>query len=677
MLAARMGWLAVAQNEKYTLLAESNRVNLTLLPPRRGWIIDRTGRPLALNRTSFRVDIIPDRLQDEAQVLGELQQLMKLDGDALERIREDIKKSPGFQPVVVAEGLDWDTYAAVTVRASQMPGVAPAQSFTRFYPEGAGVGHLLGYVGAATAEEYRLTRDPLLITPGFKVGKAGIEKQLDSLMRGEAGAKRTEVTARGKLVRELATKPDIPGKNVKLTIDVGLQAYASRRLGNESGSAVVIDCKTGGILALTSMPCFDPNSFSDGIGRLEWKMLQEDDHIPMLNKALQGLYPPGSTLKPMAAIALQMAGVDPNDTVFCPGGYRLGDRTFRCLGHHGSLNMEHAIMKSCNTYFYSMARRVGYDKIAPIARELGLGQLFDLPFPSQRYGTVPDSAWKKKKYGKDWTISDSLTSAIGQGYVIASPFQLAVMAARIASGRKLVPHLFQNQKPVTPALPFMPEHLAVARKGMELVMQPGGTGARSQLRVEGDVKMAGKTGTAQVRGIKGSFRGQSGAWKHRDHGLFVFFAPVDNPQYAGAVVIEHGLGGARAAAPVAKDIMTYMFDPEQAMTTLIDLERGWGGDVNTRMAKKQAAWMAANDPVAKAAAEQAEAEAALANTAQANNAAAQEDEPETPVKPATKPAAEAPVQSAPPTPEPVPQATPTSPSPDVPAALSPPAGGTG
>jgi penicillin-binding protein 2 len=402
LLAGRMAWIAVAQNEKYSLLSESNRVNLTLIPPRRGWIIDSKGYPLALNRTAFRVDIIPDRLQDEDYVLGELKTLMRLENDALDRIRDEIKKSPGFQPVVVAEGLDWETYAAVTVRAAQMPGVAPAQSFTRFYPEGASVGHLLGYVGAATAEEYQDNKDPLLITPGFKVGKAGIEKQLDTPMRGKPGARRTEVTARGKLVRELATKPDVPGQTIKLTINAGLQAYAARRLGKESGSAVVIDCKTGGILALSSMPSFDPNSFSDGIGRLEWKMLQEDDHIPMLNKALQGLYPPGSTLKPMAAIALQMAGVDPSETVYCPGGYRLGDRTFKCLGHHGSLDMPTAIMRSCNTYFYSMARRVGYDKIAPVARMLGLGQEYDLPMASQYYGTVPDSQWLKKKYDRDW-----------------------------------------------------------------------------------------------------------------------------------------------------------------------------------------------------------------------------------------------------------------------------------
>lgn len=673
MLAARMGWIAVAQNEKYTLLSESNRVNLTLIPPRRGWIVDRAGRPLALNRTAFRVDIIPDRLKDEGQVLGVLQQIMRIDADAMDRIREEIKKSPGFQPVVVGENLDWDTYAAVTVRAAELPGVAPAQSYARYYPEGAGVGHLLGYVGSASAKDYEATKDPLLITPGFKIGKAGIEKELEATLRGKPGAKRTEVTARGKLVRELATKPDVSGQVTKLTIDAGLQAYASRRLGNESGAVVVVDCKTGGILAQSSMPSFDPNSFSDGIGRMEWRMLNEDDHIPMLNKALQGLYPPGSTVKPMAALALLRAGVDPEETVFCPGGYRLGNRLFRCLGHHGAINMPNAIMRSCNTYFYSMGRRVGYDAIAPVARELGLGQEFDLPFPSQRYGTVPDAAWKMKKFGKEWSQSDSLNATIGQGYVSVSPFQLAVMSARIASGRALKPRIFAGNHKPDPGLPIMPEHLAVVHEGMRRVMTPGGTGVRSQLQLDG-IAMAGKTGTAQVRQISGSQRGQSGTWKYRDHGLFVCFAPVENPLYAAAVVIEHGLGGARAAAPVAKDVLTYLFDPEKAMASLLDLESGWGGDIHTRMAKKRASWMAENDPATKATAAEAkaeaEAEAAAANASEANNSNAQSERKEAPKKPAAQPAAPPPAEAAAPVADPSPvgaaQTTaPAAPAPDT------------
>ena len=499
----------------------------------------------------------------------------------------------GFQPVQVAEGLDYESFARVSVRLPDLHGVSPRQGYSRYYPSGAAVGHLLGYVGSASAEDYRENHDPILITPGYKVGKGGLEKTLETRLRGKPGARRTEVTARGKVVRELETRPDTPGKPVQLTIDVDLHNFAARRLGVESGSVVVFDCLTGDILTMVSMPCFDPNSFSQGIGRLEWKWLRENDHLPLLNKTIQGLYPPGSTVKPMAALALLKHGVSPTDTVFCGGGYRLGNRVFKCLGHHGTMTMRTAIMKSCNTYFYSMGRRIGYDNIAPMARLLGLGGEFDLPFPSQRYGTVPDSAWKLRKYGKEWADSDTLTSTIGQGFVLASPFQLALMSARIASGLNVQPSILFGKRKAPERLPIPEEHLAIVREGMNMVVNAGGTGARSRLNLDG-IQMAGKTGTAQVRGIKGAFRGQSGAWKHRDHGLFVCFAPVDQPRYAAAVVIEHGLGGARAAAPVAKDVLTFLYDREQAMASLESFEAGWGGNIDTRMARSFAGFEAAN-----------------------------------------------------------------------------------
>lgn len=586
VLGGRMAWLSIAENQRYALLAESNRVNFTLIPPRRGWIVDRAGKPLALNRTAFRVDIIPDRLVDKDQTLAQLQTLLGLSPDEMTRIEKDLKGAAGFQPVQVAENIEWERFAAISIRANELPGVAPAQSYSRHYPEGGAVGHLLGYVGSASAKDYEKTKDPLLITPGFKVGKEGLERTVEATLRGKPGAKRTEVTASGKLVRDLASRADISGRSVKLTVDAGLQAYTARRLGLESGSAVFIDCTSGGILALASMPSFDPNSFSDGIGSLEWAALREDDHVPLLNKSVQGLYPPGSTAKPIAALALLRHGIDPEETVYCNGGYRLGNRTFRCLGHHGTISMANAIMKSCNTYFYSMGRRIGYDKIAAVARELGWGQEFDLPLTSQRYGTVPDSEWKQRKYKKEWSQADTLNATIGQGYVQASPLQLALMVARIASGKMLQPHLIAGKHKPAALLSFPPEHLAIVREGMNRVVNSAGTGARSRLPLDG-VKMAGKTGTAQVRKIEGSQRGQSGAWKFRDHGLFICFAPVEAPLYAAAVVIEHGLGGARAAAPVARDCLTYMYDPAKAMASLEALERGWGGNILERSARAQ------------------------------------------------------------------------------------------
>ncbi|MGL5838319.1 MAG: penicillin-binding transpeptidase domain-containing protein, partial [Sphingorhabdus sp.] len=311
-----------------------------------------------------------------------------------------------------------------------------------------------------------------------------------------------------------------------------------------------------------------------------------------LNKSLQGLYPPGSTLKPMAGLAILKQGIDPEETVNCGGGYRLGNRTFKCLGRHGPMNMRTAIMKSCNTYFYAMANRIGYDAIAPVAKQLGLGQEFPLPFQSQRYGTIPDSAWKMRKYDQEWTRSDSLNAVIGQGYVSVSPFQLAVMSARIASGHMLEPEiLLKKRTGIATHLPFPDEHLQVVRDGMDMVVNSAGTAVRSRLELEG-ITMGGKTGTAQVRAIKGAQRGQSGARRFRDHGLFVCFAPVAQPRYAAAVVIEHGLGGARAAAPVAKDVLTFLYDREKAMAALEAFEAGWGGGIEERMARQYAAFQA-------------------------------------------------------------------------------------
>tara|TARA_R110000782_G_scaffold78276_6_gene155283 strand:+ start:40602 stop:42599 length:1998 start_codon:yes stop_codon:yes gene_type:complete len=591
LLAARMGWISVAENEKYTLLSESNRVNLTLVPPRRGWIIDRHGKPLAKNRTDFRVDIIPDRLRNKEAVIGTLERLLALAPEDVERIEEDLEKAAGFQPVQVSDQLSYEQFAAISVRLPDLPGVAPAQGYSRDYPAGPSVGHLLGYVGTASAKEYQERRDPLLITPGFKVGKDGLEQSFDRVLTGKPGAKRVEVTAAGKVVRELTTRSDTPGNTVKLTIDAGLQEYAGRRLGTESGSVVVMDCWTGDILTMASMPSFDPNSFSDGISQLEWDMLSEDDRVPLRNKTLQGLYPPGSTLKPMVAMALLEAGISPEERVNCPGGYQLGNRFFRCLGRHGSMNMHTAIARSCNTYFYSMSLRLGYDPIAVMAKSLGLGEKFDLPVASQNYGTVPDSAWKMRRFNQKWTQSDTLNAAIGQGYLILNPLQLGVMAACIASGKRIRPRLLmRNGESAPEPFPYDPAHFAIVRAAMSEVVNGHGTAGRSRLPFP-DIMMGGKTGTAQVRRIAAGQRGGANVdRRYRDHGLFVFFAPVDRPRYAGSVVIEHGMGGSRAAAPVARDVLTYLFDPVKAYETLAELEQGWGGTPGERLEKQMEAF---------------------------------------------------------------------------------------
>ncbi len=596
LLAVRMGYIAVAENAKFATLAESNRVNLSLIPPRRGWILDRHNQPMASNRADFRVDLIPERLVDSDATLAVLGEVLRLTAVELRDLKDKIERSHGFAPVEVATRLDYERYAALAVRQPDLPGVIPQRGFSRFYPTGPSVAHLIGYVGPASAEEYERDKDPLLITPGYKVGKDGLEKQFEPQLRGTPGARRTEVTASGRIVRDLETREDVQGQPIRLTIDGALQDFAARRAGLESAAVTVIDCLTGEILALVSMPAFDPNAFVGGIGRLQWKMLNEDDHIPLLNKALRGLYPPGSTMKPMATLALQQHGVDPAERVSCPGGYRLGSRFFRCDAVHGSVDMRQSIEHSCNTYFWSMAHRVGYDAIAPAAKLLGLGQEFDLPGTRQRYGTIPDAAWKMRRYKQEWSAADSLNASIGQGYVSVSPLQLAVMTARIASGRNLVPSLiFGQPKAVGQALPFTPEQFQVAHDGMFNVVNGRGTGVGSKLNLEG-IQMAGKTGTAQVRAM--TSRGSVSDWKSRDHSLFICYAPADKPRYAMSVVVEHGTFGARAAAPIAKDVMTFLFDRDKAMASLLAMEQTWGGTPIQRMDAKYQAFVARNGTAA-------------------------------------------------------------------------------
>lgn len=593
LLASRLGYLSILQNEKYKLESESNRVNLSLIPPRRGWILDRNGSPLASNRADFRVDVIPDRMTDEAQTIGVLAKLLRLTPVDLQDLQDKLDKSHGFAPVEVASGLDWDRFAAVSVRLPDLPGVVTQRGFSRYYPTGPCVGHLVGYVGAASAEEYEKEKDPLLVTPGYKVGKDGLERIFEKRLRGYPGARRVEVTAGGRVVRDLDTREDVPGKAIKLTIDGPLQDYASRRIGLESGAVVVMDVHTGGILAMASMPSYDPNSFSDGIGRVEWKMLADDDHVPLRNKVLRGLYPPGSTVKPMVALSFLEAGLDPEESVFCGGGLRVGNRVFHCWQRHGhgQVNMSKGIYQSCDVYFYHFAQRIGMDPIAAMARRLGLGQEFPLPVLGQSYGTVPDPAWKKRKYGKDWAIYDTVNATIGQGYFLVNPLQQAVMASRIASGLKLMPSMLHTGHPEqAPSLGIKQEHLDLIHKAMSDVVNGPGTAHKAALPLK-DVLLAGKTGTAQVVGLNVG-NGKGGLWKHRDHGHFICFAPADKPRYAVAALVEHG-GGSGAAYPIARDVMTYLFDPGKAVEVLHGYEKEWGGTAQQRLDAKYRAYSTA------------------------------------------------------------------------------------
>ncbi len=579
-LVGRLGWLAVAENKKYQLMSENNRVQLIVVPPRRGWMVDRNGKPIAINRSDFRVDLIPQQLKHSEQTLKLLTRLLDLDTDDVDRILKDLKQSRGFHPVEVAENVPYDEYAAVSVRLPELPGVQATRGFSRYYPHGPAVAHLVGYVGTPSAEDYEKTKDPLFLTPGFKIGKQGLEKSLEPYLRGTPGGQRIEVTAGGRLVKELDPKPDRSGQTVQLTIDADLQEYAARRMGDQSGALVAMDLESGGMLAFVSMPAFDPNSFSRGIGQTEWRMLSNDDHHPLLNKVTQGLYPSGSTIKPAMALGFLKQGIDPDHTIYCSGGIQIGNRYFRDDKAHGTVNMHKAIEVSCNSYFWAMGLKTDPQLTTEMVNYLGYGEEFDLPLPTQRYGTMPNPKWLEKKYHREWHGYDSANTSIGQGYVLVNPMQLAVMPARIGSGNLVKPRLLmaRPEKPM-PNLAIDPEHLAYVRDAMRAVVNDHGTAVASKLPLDG-IQMAGKTGTAQVYRL--GERGHQSNWALRDHALFIAFAPADKPRYSIGCIIEHGGFGASAAAPIVRDVMTFLFDPQKAMAALEPLEKQWGGTLAER-----------------------------------------------------------------------------------------------
>lgn len=583
-LIGRMTWLAIFDGEQYRLASENNRIQQRLIPPRRGWIVDRTGKPLALNKPDYRLEMIPEQVDDLDAMLERIRKVMPLSWDDELRIRADIAIQPSYMPVEIARQLDWPMFAALNVQLSDIPGLQPVRAFARVYPDADQFAHLLGYVGAPTPDQYKVQKDPVLIFPGFRIGKDGLERGHDRELRGTAGAQRVEVTARGKVVRELDTRGDTPGETLKLTIDRDLQSFTARRLGGNSASVIVIDCETGDVLTMVSMPAYDPNIFSTRVPTKLWKTLQEDDHTPLLNKSAMGLYPPGSTFKMVTALAALEAGVDPDEGVRCTGGYKLGNNTWHCHSRrgHGFVDMHTALPKSCDIYFYAFGRQIGVDAIAGMARKLGLGQKYDLPLPGQAAGIVPDTAWKQKRYGKDWIVGETLNTSIGQGYLVVNPLQLAVMTARVASGRMVVPRLVLPHGKAPPpqfaSLGIPEDHLALVRQGMYDVVNAGiGTAKAARSPVAG-MMIAGKTGTAQVRRISaaerrsGVKRNEALPWKQRDHALFVAFAPADAPRYAVSVIIEHGIAGGKYAAPIARDVLTFLFEPETALKSLEPIE---------------------------------------------------------------------------------------------------------
>ncbi|MCX7354395.1 MAG: penicillin-binding protein 2 [Alphaproteobacteria bacterium] len=580
VIAGRLYQLQVMDADRYATLADDNRINLQLLAPQRGRLVDRFGEPLAITRQNYRVMLVAEKAGKARASVEALSVVLQLSDTERARLLREIERSRRFMPLLVRENLSWEDVARVEVNAPDLPGVSIEVGRSRFYPYGPMLSHTLGYVGAASEADQ--DGDPLLTLPNFPVGKDGVEKKHDLALRGEAGALEVEVNAVGRVVRELSREDGEPGREVALAIDLEAQRFAYERLGEESGSVVVLDVKTGEVLVMTSKPGFDPNHFTEGIKGEQWRALMRDPKAPLINKSIAGTYAPGSTFKMMVALAALEAGTaNPSNTVFCDGSYQFGDSTFHCWKKegHGSLNMEGALRNSCDVYFYETARRVGVDRIAAMAKRFGLGQLTGIDLPGERRGLVPTQEWKRATFGAPWHQGESLIAGIGQGFLLATPLQLAVMSARIANGGFSVkPRLTRGIKGIDPdevaPVPAV-EPLGISTPSLELVFRgmdgvvnvPGGTAYGARI-IEPQWAMAGKTGTSQVRRITqrerdtGVLKNEELPWNQRDHALFVCFAPVDAPRYACSVIVEHGGGGSRVAAPIARDVMRLVQERE-------------------------------------------------------------------------------------------------------------------
>jgi len=582
-LVGRMYYLQVLESDRYTVLAEENRINLRLLPPPRGRILDRFGELLAVNDQNYRLVVVAEQTPDLEATLDAVASLISLAASERERTLREHARKRAFVPITVRENLTWDEVARIEVNAPDLPGIGIEMGESREYPYGGATAHILGYVAAVAETEQ--TGDPLLELPGFRIGKNGIEKQYDSGLRGKAGSSQVEVNAVGRIIRELSRKEGEPGRDVVVTLDSGLQQFVQQRLASElSGSAVVLDVRTGDVLALGSTPTFDPAAFGRGLSQREWQALISDPQLPLSNKAIAGQYAPGSTFKMMVALAALDSGVGPDFNSYCPGFLQLGNARFHCWKKegHGNLTMIDGIKHSCDVYFYNLARRIGVDAIAAMSRRFGLGQAEGLDLPGERAGVIPDVNWKRATMGQPWYPGETLIAGIGQGYVLTTPLQLAVMTARIANGGfAVVPRLTREAvagdavaQPSTAfaSLGLAAAHLDVVREGMKRVTNdPRGTAYRVRIEQPG-MEMAGKTGTAQVRRItlserlSGVTKNENLPWNRRDHALFVGYAPLEAPRYAVAVVIEHGGGGSKVAGPIARDILieTQLRDPSRA-----------------------------------------------------------------------------------------------------------------
>lgn len=562
----RLWMLQVVQGERYRYLAENNRIRLIHIPASRGTIYDREGKVFVSSRPSFDLSLIPEDSPNPEETVNELVRQL---GSGKEEVEDQLLKAQGtssYAGIRLMRDLSWEDVARVEAHQLDLPGVNLFVFPRRSYPQGTAGAHLVGYIGEINTEELgRLKKEEYRM--GDEVGRFGAERVWEAYLRGQSGGQQLEVDALGRRLRVLQEVEEIPGYDLILTLDLNLQKKATEVLEGKEGAIVAVDLRDGAILAMVSSPSFDPNDFAKGISVEEWQTLTGDRRHPLSNRALNGQYPPGSTFKiVLAAAALEEGVITPTTKFFDPGGLAFGNRVFRCWkkGGHGWVDLHKAIVESCDVYFYHVGQKLGVDRIARYARAFGLGSKTGIALEHEKEGLIPDSEWKRKRFGHPWFPGETLSLAIGQGYVLATPLQMAMMIGAVANGGTLYRPWYLKRvqtKDGVAVQEFHPEivgHLPLRSSTLEILhtalkdVVESGLGTGGQARIEG-IPLAGKTGTAQV------VEGQGRSYETRDHAWFIAYGPADKPEIAVAALVEHGGHGGSAAAPMVKQVMQEYF----------------------------------------------------------------------------------------------------------------------
>ena len=585
-IICRLFYLQISENIKWRSLSDKNRLREWKMPPQRGIIEDYFGEKIAKNSQVFQLHMIPEDVPNLEELFFRLSKIIDFNKQKKSNLIKRLKKRKPWEPIIISDNLSWSEFSRLNLFLHETPGIKPVVSIARKYIEDGSFSHIIGYVSAVSVKDLEnsaLLRE--INIPGLKTGKNGLEKSLNEDMIGKPGLQRFEVNAYGKRIKELKFVEGTAGKNYRTTLDIDVQKFTSELLKDKSGSICVMDIYTGDIIAMVSSPTFDANKFVHGIDTKDWQDLINDDKKPLINKSIAGLYPPGSTIKPLVALsALENDVISPNTTTECKGVIELYGHTYHCWKEkgHGFLRLREGIKQSCDIYFYEVARRLGVDRLAETANKFGLGnKVFDI-LDEERTGLVPSTKWKLKNIGRGWLLGETLLAGIGQGYFQVTPIQLCLMTAQLANGGyKIKPKIIYNEQALQSTTDASREQFGQLYRNQENVKfvldaqfgatnEPMGTSYRSR-HVKPEYIFAGKTGTSQIRSITEEERElkikqKDLPYKRRDHALFTAFAPYKNPRYAFSVVIEHGGAGSSAAAPLAKKVIKKVLDRQQLRT---------------------------------------------------------------------------------------------------------------